>query len=146
MIYVIADHSYFTFSHSTETSNKTKKPVRQQYRTAYSNQEESSSIPDEAKLSLPTVNKSGNPDILKNLDENGKEMLDTKPSENIDEARNEINQNESKKEDDKSDINKRIEGRLDVNNDVESVIDKQKLIEEENKRKKAAIKKALEDR
>ena len=73
-------------------------------------------------------------------------MLDTKPNENVGEARNEINENELKKENDKTDINKRIEDRLDVNNDVESVIDKQKLIEEENKRKKAAIKKALEDR
>jgi hypothetical protein len=103
-------------------------------------------IPNEAKLSLPVITKSGNPDILKNLDETGNTMVDTKPNKNIDESNDKINANELKRENDKTENKTKVEDQVYVNNGVESVIEKQKLIEEENKRKKAEIKSALEDR
>ena len=132
----------------SETTPKAKNSVRQQYRTPLTTHEESFPIPNEAKLSKPAISKSGNPDILKNLDESSNEMPTSIPIGNIDES-NEVRGEESSESTskvDETEVNLECGDQTGASEDVASVIEKQKQIEEDNKRKKAAIKKVLEDR
>ena len=132
---------------SSETVNKNKPPNRpHQYRSTSTIQDSIAPIPNEAKLSLPTTKESDNPDLLKNLDENCKNAPDMGQKEIV-VTSNDTNPEISTQKLDQ--INDQKEVDLDHEkppNEVESVIERQKRIEEENKRKKAAIAKALEDR
>lgn len=130
-----------------KTTSKTKQSNRQQqYRSPPGPKEEIIPIPNEAKLSLPTTNESDNPDLLKNLDEHNKDKPDMGQKELV------TTSNDSKYEvasQDTDQINNKKDKDIDQespSNDVESVLERQKRIEEENKKKKAAIAKALEDR
>ena len=85
-------------------------------------------------------------DLLKNLDEHNKDKPDMGQKELV------TTSNDSKYEvssQDTDQINNKKDKDIDQespSNDVESVLERQKRIEEENKKKKAAIAKALEDR
>jgi len=130
-----------------KTVNKNKPPNRQhQYRSTSTIQDSIAPIPNEAKLSLSTTKESDNPDLLKNLDENCKNVPDMGQKEIAVKSNDENPEISTQKLDQ---INNQKEVDLDhekPSNEVESVIERQKRIEEENKRKKAAIAKALEDR
>ena len=132
----------------TGTATKPKQSVRQQSRIISNVVKEELPIPNEARLSISVSTKSGNPDILKNLDESKNAVQDTKPNKNDNKPKDEGIKviDESRDIDKKKDVSLEEEKQNSLGNDVETVIEKQKRIEEDNKRKKEVIRKALEDR
>ena len=105
-------------------------------------------IPDEARLSLPADKKSGNPDILKNLDKPNNTFNNTQVDNNVSEHKDETREIMKEPGTIGHEGNVALEegNPNSQSNGIESVIEKQKRIEEENKRKKEVIRKALEDR
>ena len=106
-------------------------------------------IPDEAKLSPIKSTETANPDLLKNLEEaniatssaatnNGKDAAMTETAQTPDGSVQETNSPKKTK--------CKGETPASLNDNVDTLIEKQKKIEEDNKLKKAAIAKALEDR
>jgi len=135
---------------SNKKVTKTKQVARQQYRKTVSTEEKHFDIPNEARLSLQADTKTGNPDLLKNLD---KTVNSVGPLE-YKETTAENSEEKSQQEVDKSNEILNEKENVDTlgvettspSNHVESVLEKQKEIEAENRKKKEAIKKALDDR
>jgi len=128
------------------TINKNKSARQRQYRSALTIQEQVAPISDDAKLSLPTTNESDNPDLLMNLNAPSKNVIDMGENDTLAPLNDDKNEAAPQKADHVNDQNNvTLDNGLSPQ-DAESVIERQKRIEEENKRKKAAIAKALEDR
>ena len=101
-------------------------------------------------MSLQADTKTGNPDLLKNLDktvtsvgpleykETSAENYEEKSQQEVDKSNEILNEKENVD-------TLRVE-TTSPSNHVESVLEKQKEIEAENRKKKEAIKKALDDR
>ena len=101
-------------------------------------------------MSLQADTKTGNPDLLKNLDktvnsvgpleykETTAENSEEKSPQEVDKANEILNEKEN--------VDTLGVETTSPSNHVESVLEKQKEIEAENRKKKEAIKKALDDR
>jgi len=107
-------------------------------------------IPNDARLStLTAINtKSGNPDLLKNLDESSNVIDDLKTNKEVSEFKTDISEKPeaSNSSENKKGVGLKEEKQTILSNDADLMIEKQKKLEEENKQRKAAIRKALEER
>jgi len=130
----------------SSTINKNKPTRQRQYRSTLTAQEQIAPISDDAKLSLPTTNESDNPDLLMNLNAPSKNVIDMGETDVLETSNDDKNEAPSQKAEHVNDQNNVNLDNGISSQDAESVIERQKRIEEENKRKKAAIAKALEDR
>lgn len=137
---------YNNISYILGITNKNKSTRQRQYRSTITTPEQVASISDDAKLSLPTTNESDNPDLLMNLNAPSKNVIDVGEKDALTTSNEDKNEAPSHKADHVNDQNNVNLDNGISSKDAESVIEKQKRIEEENKRKKAAIAKALEDR
>ena len=94
--------------------------------------------------------KTGNPDLLKNLDKTGTSVGTLESKETTAENSEEKSQQEVDKSNEsvneKEDVDTLGVETTSPSNHVESVLEKQKEIEAQNRKKKEAIKKALDDR
>ena len=101
-------------------------------------------------MSLQADTKTGNPDLLKNLDKTVNSVGPLEYKETTAENSEEKSQQEVDKSNEilneKENVDTLRVETTSPSNHVESVLEKQKEIEAENRKKKEAIKKALDDR
>ena len=142
-------HTTVNAKYLTGAANKPKRSSRQNSRPAENASVASFPVPNEARLSTVKT-ESGDPDLLKNLDESSNmanEVASIAPNNTAEKLEMPLETTESKSgNDEKQKDPKEEKPSSPISSNIDSLIEKQKKTEEENKRKKAAILKAIEDR
>merc|ERR1712088_201 len=116
---------------SNKKVTKTKQVARQQYRKTVSTEEKHFDIPNEARLSLQADPKTGNPDLLKNLDKTVASVGTLESKETTAENSEEKSQQEVDKSkeilNEKEDVDTLGVETTSPSTHVESVLEKQKV-------------------